>query len=427
MLSVLPEELVECIVGHLDLESIRALRLTNRTAAHKCSNGYFSRLFRCRRVLLTKQSLENAAQMMATHGRYIQELCVVGAAQSEESATDPWATLEDHSEMLTDLFEALKRGLGNKSLGRLSHAVDIVEQPRRYGERIDYIRLARASLAAAEAIFKALQRSQLRIEKLDLARHYVPLNVFEHIQDLDSLGPSLRTIKALTLSFSHSLLAKNEEDRPSDPRHSEPIASLWKCLTMARAARSLDFHWFQLRGGNDDESEEDAARYKFFDDLRTVIATLPLETCALRGLNVTEASLSEFLNTTSARSLLLQHIRMKHGETYDPILDILARSKDSFNAFHLDDLLEGRGGHMLLYFKVPGKPKFPVKGGGSPNEVHRRGKRVRQRLTYDYGGRPLGSPEYHRWFDYQRRKFGPPGRGFLPPSMDWRNIALSRH
>ncbi|USW57980.1 hypothetical protein Slin15195_G112990 [Septoria linicola] len=92
-ITSLPEELVETVCHHVELQDIGLLRLTSRELFHKASNGIFGRYLNAQRpVLLRERPLQALAQMSAQSRspEWIkQNLRLAGVASIDDNMLEP--------------------------------------------------------------------------------------------------------------------------------------------------------------------------------------------------------------------------------------------------------------------------------------------------------------------------------------------------
>ncbi|KAF2723252.1 hypothetical protein K431DRAFT_301849 [Polychaeton citri CBS 116435] len=162
------------------------------------------------------------------------------------------------------------------------------------------------------------------------------------------------------------------------------------------AIEDLELRWYNTRVQKVEEAG--SQNYRFFDTCHRSTASTTLRTCTLRCIHISKTALLDFLKQSFVRKITLQYVRLYDG-TWRSIFDTLKRSEDAVTCSHLDDLFEHEVKWQLIFYEVPGKPKFPyTRGTPGPSDIVRKGEEVQQKLEYGFGrGRPMGSPETNRW------------------------------
>nr|OQO29576.1 hypothetical protein B0A51_03657 [Rachicladosporium sp. CCFEE 5018] len=274
----------------------------------------------------------------------------------------------------------------------------------------------------AKGILLALRESKLDVEHLDLFADQdycsAPLAVIPACGNSvqghfatpghDSLKryeiwPHFSAVRHLSSSFTH------HRGNPL-PRCGSLTGQVWALQALIEAMpnlESLTLHWYTLRRHTaeyvDTSIEQEWLNCSIFG------LKLPsLRTLKLSGIHTRAAGLHTFLQNTSLTHLTLQELHLYSG-AWKPLLEYISSADCTISFLQLDDLFaEDR----LIYFKVPGEPKFRSRGDAiGPSEITRKGAEVKEKLEYAFGkGRLLGSPEANRWSKERMRRYGPPDR-----------------
>ncbi|MCJ1321134.1 hypothetical protein MMC15_006478 [Xylographa vitiligo] len=403
-LDALPIEVVEMIVGFLEPHDVGSVRLTGHSMALKVSQGHFRTYFHKKALRVTIQSLTAFNDLLQPNSPVylLEDATIVGLI----SRTTP--DQAEVNNLLVRAFVALKaKGvcLRSLSLNVVTGDDDLHDADR------DYVRSQSAIVDSGivEATMVALQESGLSVLLLDLfgttIGHSVPFGLIGQLPDFTRLSSSTKCIKSLSLSLNSTLRTAGVADNlaTTNTAPEQTIASITQLLDLMPKLEELDLRWFMSR--SELNASIDSREIFFFNHCFKSITAAPLRTCSLRGLYISEEALLSFLQQSSVKRVTLREIHLQKDGKFISILDTLTRDTDPFEYFHLDDLFEDT---RLLYFKVPGQPKFPIMGGGvGPSEVVREGDEVKQKLEYTFAmKRALGSPQVQRWRRNRAKMYG---------------------
>ncbi|KAK6433900.1 hypothetical protein LTR95_009916 [Oleoguttula sp. CCFEE 5521] len=418
----LPEELVEFIAKQLGTIDICSLRATSRLLAAKASRGHFRTALHRKTIALKAESLDKVVHLLEHDdlGRVLCNLTVPCDKQHDgtehtlacllNSLTVTCTSGEEHNEesdfpLLHNCFTLFQSGLNGRPLEVLSARLT-----SEHGTEICASGWKAQSMTAgqlAKGIFLAIHGSGLNVTSLDLFADQdycsIPISIIRGCADAvragvtdpegvsDTFG-SIHTIKRLALSFTYHPgppLAKNTSIIGQ-------TGALTGIFSSMPHLESLTIHWYKLLTRTQerwDSCVEEGGVHFYPDFLRNSLQRNPLTHLTLSGVHLGAPS---------------SHIHYLVARTWVPILDFMASLECTITSLHLDDLL---GHSELVYFKIPGKPKFCRGEDVGPSEVRRTGAEVKVKLEYAFGkGKALRSAKIDEWWSALTRRYGPPDR-----------------
>ena len=420
-LYTLPPEILELIAGLLEVRDIGSLRLGGRSIACKVSYGHYRTYFRKKAIPLRVESLTTFSDILRTSSlvSLLEDATIVGIVSTDVPEQDLVESL------LTKAFVTLKEKAGGlRSLGfRIIWEKNNLDKAS--SDDIDNWDEASSDdiedkhFAITRDIFKAtmiaLQKSRLSIRDLNmfgnLPSYSVSIDLFGELLHPARLNSSLEDMKCFSLGLTGKPFPSQDLNNLLEPDTfpGENVDAVARLLNLMKSLEELDIRWYMHW------SASDTPESFFLNSCFKSINSSTLKCCSFRGIYVTEATLRNFLQQTSAKRVTLQEVHIWRG-TFTSILDILTSRTGNFSYFHLDDLYqEERPRFKMLHFKVPGKPKFPMGCGGlGPSEIVREGDEVAQKLDYTFAtGRPLGSPQGMLWRQNRVAEYGI-GRKYVP-------------
>lgn len=418
-LEALAVELIEEVMAWLGLSDIAAVRLTSRSISAKASTGRFSSFFKTKTIDLTTKNLLRFVEVTkeGQPGCLLQHCIIRGIIRGDALASND----EDETQnqrLLSEAFQNLRQGSSGESLRSLNLQVAvlvkdsngnlIVPKGHLYGREVWKIALHTFRVTMA-----ALHDSQLPI-----TQH---LNIFGDIRGcslgFDAFLAELAIPKA-TREFFGSLKKLTARlsappDLDEDPQTRGPpqariggkandfLLEFLDVLPAFRHLESLDLHWYKLQG--DSSAEPSVLSHK----QRDTIPELPhLKDCHLRGVFTSETNLLHFLSAVQPAEVTLRFIRLTAG-SYTSVFQYLTGQDRYVAKYHLDDLVEDK---KLVYFNVPGSPKFNHDPSGpslGPSTLSRAGAQSKEAIKYRFAGsRPLGSLERTQWIRFWAQEFG---------------------
>ena len=402
-LGTLPAELLDRIADFLDARNVSNFRLTCRSVVFKVSSGAAGTYFRRKTILLTVESLTLLNEMLQPSiiVRRLEDITLM----STVSTGPPEQDLVNG--LLTKAFTTLKQHRGQ--LRSLNFKIVYDHDHETKGCLND---LESRYSALQQSLFKAsttaLKESRLCVRILDWFGNdqRISIDVIRESLDLERLNPLLERVSSFSLSLtSEPTQSEDSEDtRRRDTISAENIAVVGRLLGQMHSLEALYLLWYKSR------PVRDTPEAFFFDSCSNSITSSALNSCTLRDIYISEESLRGFLQNTPAKRIILREVHLRNG-SFTSILDILTRRQESFDYFHLDDLFEENlSRECIVYFKVPGTPKFPtLHGRVGPSEVLRQGEEVKQKLEYTFArGRPLGSCQAQRWRLQRGQLYGNP-------------------
>ena len=490
----LPSEVLENILTYLDLASIKALRLVHRELGVRCLGPHFVHHLRAS-TDLTRDNLASldALGQNPVLRQHIHELTILGVYYAADEANvrlgrqpspNDWrewdwtapnlesdadwlekqraAQEELSSEDVTNLLAGTLQRFKSTSLKRIRLDVSVVLGPSmrtntRHGVWLE-------TWTTASKVYKmtldAIAKSGIDITHLDIYRQTPNCAVFlsNYTQvgglDLKAIGATLQNLQLSLCTDVDDGTWEWEYGRETDskvidrtfghvvelPRGNKPqaIPGLIQLLQATPNLRHLDLHLYHF--------PVDCDAYHFVLTALADQVTFPhLQSLALSGFPVTEASLLRFLSThATLESLTLQEIHIVQG-TWTPVLTCI-NNMTPLTMVHLASLWWTVGEtppsddagpipaprklvnlHTTWDETDPITPskRFPQDGGdhffANPDNyiVHRRSfcaEDLRRGLVF----RPtpkagMGSARRNAWKNHRREIYGPPDFNLLVP------------
>ncbi|OQN99060.1 hypothetical protein B0A48_14921 [Cryoendolithus antarcticus] len=220
---------------------------------------------------------------------------------------------------------------------------------------------------------------------------------------------NLNTVKRLAISFTH---------HPSPPlaKNTSIIgqtSALSSTLTSIPHLESLALHWYKLLARTQ-ERWDSCIEEEWLSRTLLKLNLFSLGNLDLNGVQFYPEFLCNFLQRTPLTHFTLQgvhigapspHTHYTVARTRVSVLDFIASPECTITSLHLDDLIEHTN---LVYFKVPGEPKFRRGDDVGPSEVRRTGAEVKVRLDYAFGnGKAVRSAQLDEWWRVRMRRYGP--------------------
>ncbi|KAF9886730.1 hypothetical protein FE257_011107 [Aspergillus nanangensis] len=441
-----PLELVENIVGHLDVADVGNLRLTSRCLRSKATQSHFKYHFRSKRVRVTSSTLRKLASVTQSGslGCEIRHLTLVGVVNTAAGDAVILQERQRDYEHLRDTGEIVRLLNGAfTNIGTLhslclevtvSHPDGIHESPPiLLGNWRHTWQIAAETF---RLVFAALQNSQLRLETLNvfngahMQRCSIASDELSGVEyRVAGVDKTLGSLKSLSISVSQRVIEAtvqpeppsdgsageihwfDREERASDDIQAEAqdernFTGLSELIHSCPHLTSLEIHEYQVNKGLPVE----VPRERLFQRIAELGNLPPLEDCILRGVVLRETDLLAFVQllSRSLRRLSLVTVAM-HSGTFRSIFDCLVNDCSKIHSLYLDELTVGRN---LVHFTGVGEPRFSTwVGAHGGNTLRREGDEVRKPVPYHLPSgapQPMSSPERSRWLQAQRLEYGPP-------------------
>lgn len=395
----LPEELIEMITEYLTLADISSLRLCNRSACFKASNGIFKTHFGpAKRLLLdSRDNLHLAAANSALSNQAtsnpLERLTIAGVAfigcQKDGLKLD-----HDQVHLLCGTLEHLKNSsqsrLRSLTLAVVSDIDGDLQRPKvqaggmamapiggmsrkRQPPRPSKADVWYTVAKTFQVVMKALETSRLRLEELRLFGEVEKLGIAcDQIPDLPH-AMGFEDVQQLSVCFSHHLISevdKNEDEEDEEEEKSAetdlerkrielPIgvqnsARMFHFLRQFRAIEDLDLKWTYygpvVRRTIVQEVEE-----HFFNSLALNFQWSSLRSLTLDGIRTKEDRLCHFLRRhRHLKKLIIKEIFLSEGH-WQPVFDLLAGTELDIEYLYLNWLYADR---KTLHFSDAMNPYY---------------------------------------------------------------------
>ncbi|KAI5241472.1 hypothetical protein E4T43_05459 [Aureobasidium subglaciale] len=408
-ISNLPPELVENILSRLELHDVCNLRLVDHATDIASTQAHFKSFCESKTLHLSRDAL---AKFIAgtDHNRFAR---VLRDLNLNPPSTD--LSIEDENTADANMLYLAFLSIHNQSEQRCLRSLD-VEVPETETLEVSLKKVYfgvqanpryAAGTLAVRATLRALNDSDLRVEKLNLlynsVRCSVPCDVFENPFGSALPSATWSHVRCLSLSLA------NHEESASSARASSPtdaaiqrLQNLISFFSLISHVEELNLHWYNSRGMP--SSDADLVEQQWFDHVSQAVSFDNLRSLTLRGLHVSHLALQKVLMVPSLESVHLEEIHLGKEGALRPLLDCLTAPNRALNSFYLDDIWE----HRLVHFLIKGTPKFPFADRKlGPTTVRRVGSEVTLPLGYRISNsRSLGSPMLNKLIMQRRRDFG---------------------
>ncbi|KAF9891582.1 hypothetical protein FE257_003593 [Aspergillus nanangensis] len=267
-----PQEILEEILGHLDLASIRYLRLANKTLSETCFGPYFTpalqHLYPClteSRLISLKALPSRSRVLKFVRDLTVRGMCLHTPVEKEPSLDEEAKVLRyicinpTHARLNSDYFDA---SVTDQSLAKILTAHDSQSQNNLLK---DLISVFQHTAQIQYLTYFAAVQSRLALSKLSLYTKSPGCSTscsdLATIADLGSgdLGKSVHTLE---------LRISTETVRPEDE---ESLAALARFLQLFPNIRQLDIHFERTRDTDVRSIErmwEAVAQHVFLGELR---------------------------------------------------------------------------------------------------------------------------------------------------------------
>lgn len=463
----LPNEIVETVVGYMDLQSIGNLRQTSRTLAAKATQDRFKSFFKSKHVDITRPSLEAFAEATRANrlGCLLQNLTLVGivnntkklAKKSRNPRGDQRKRAQDLAilverqrdfddmhedgidvELLGEAFHNMKAS-GKSEILSVSLAVEVYRedaetrlQPAKGGSwkmiwqcAVDTYRTALLSLGASGLhtnklnVYEGIQRCSLAGNEINTLDFTEP-----------GLADVLSSLRSLSMSLSDKIVELSatdigdtgdpsdsvdweaaEETRPvaevqDEVDHESDYEGLVVLLQQCPRLESLALHHFAL-DTQPMMPEINFRRYLYMERIAERAHVPHLKELSLRGISVTAKALLSFVkHAPTLKAISLQHTSLRRA-AFREFFDYCTSDRTQLERLYFDDLLHSEG---LVLFEEPGAPE-PVLGNiPCGNTLDRSGAEVRKPIRYRYPAEDhvmIGNPFMATWRSDIRKEYGP--------------------
>ena len=459
----IPPEVLERILTHLDVESIKRLRLVNRILSTNCIGPYFRSFIRQLTIDLTTESFaaldvlfstpwlrysihtltilatsfesSNAESKLAAGGRMVYD------SDEDESDENESDYVQYSTEELTDIQSELdwlntqKKARENESQDSIVDSLVLIFQRLK---ALNTIRLDAAIIVgpnSKESItairsphpvwtratqvhfmtMSAIVRSGISVSRLniyrDTLRCSVPLN--DYAAQISSFSPgdlsaSFANLDALGLS-----IASTERGDTRDTTTTEDILPvISRLLQWTPKLRKLSLHVYRTTDADTEIDDE------IFTSMADTVHLPRLQECSLSGFYLTVESLLQFLTKhPTIQQVALEELHLTSG-SWKTIFAHFSRRMPSLAHLHLSNMLYGGVGgvvnlHPVWQSKDPEDPStyFPCLWGGFV--IHTRSftmEQLQKGLVFQSRprGRTMGSTNIAQWRRRRRAEYGPP-------------------
>lgn len=453
----IPPEILERILTYLDVESIKRLRLVNRSLSKDCVGPCFRSFTRQPTTDLTTESFaavfdallsipwlehsihtltilatsfdsSNAESMLAAGGRKVYD------SDEDESDYVPYSTEEladTQSEL--DWLNTQKEARGNESQDSIVDALVLIFWRLK---ALNTIQLDAAILCGANSkksitavrsppptwarasqvhfmTMAAIVRSGISVSRLniyrDTLRCSVPLN--DYAAQIASFSPGDISASFVNLDALELSIASTERGDTRDTTTTEdnlPVIS--RLLKWTPKLRKLNLHVYRITGANPEIDDE------IFTSLADTTHLPLLQEYSLSGFYLPVQSLLQFLKKhPTIQHLALEELILTSG-SWKPVFTHLSRMP-SLTRLHLSNICHGDEGNVVNLYPVwqrkdPEDPSayFPCLRGGLV--VHTRSftmEELQKGLEFKPSprGRTMGSTNIAQWRRRRRAEYGP--------------------
>lgn len=446
----IPPEVLERILTYLDVESIKRLRLVNRSLSKNCIGPYFRSFIRQPTIDLTTHSFAALDALLSTPWveHSIHTLTILATSfdssnaesklaagghkvyDSDEDESDyvPYST-EELADIQSELdwLNAQTKARENESQNSI---VDVLVLIFRRLKSLNTIRLDAAIIPgpnSKESItvvwrpcliwtratqvhfmtMSAIVRSGISVSRLniyrDTLRCSVPLNDYAISFGSGDLRSSFANLDALELS-----IASTEHGDTRDTTTIEdnlPVIS--RLLKWTPKLRKLNLHVYRTARADTEIDDE------IFTSIADTVHLPRLQECSLSGFYLTVESLLQFLTKHSTiQHLTLEELHLTSG-LWEPIFAHISRRMPSLTNLHLSSMWDGGlvNLHPVWQTEDPEDRStgFPCLWGGLvvhtrsfTMEELQKGLKFRSRPR----GRTLGSTNIAQWRRRRRAEYG---------------------
>lgn len=450
----IPPEVLERILTHLDVESIKRLRLINRSLSKNCIGPYFRSFIQPTTDLTTHSLATLLSTPWLEHS--IHTLTILATSfdsstaesklaagghevyDSDEDDSDyvPYSTEElaniqseldwlntqnkarenESQDSIVDSLVLIFRGLTSLNTIRLDAAIIVGPNSK---ESITAIRSPHPVWTRATQVhfmtMSAIVRSGISVSRLniyrDTLRCSIPLN--DYAAQISSFSPGDLSASFANLDALELSIASTERGDTRDTTTTEDILPvISRLLQWTPKLRKLSLHVYRTTDADTEIDDE------IFTSMADTVHLPRLQECSLSGFYLTVESLLQFLTKhPTIQHLALEELHLTSG-SWKLIFAHLSRRMPSLAHLHLSNMLYGGVGgvvnlHPVWQRKDPEDPStyFPCLWGGFV--IHTRSftmEQLQKGLVFQSRprGRTMGSTNIAQWRRRRRAEYGPP-------------------
>lgn len=423
-----PEDIIECIIGLLDLVDICNVRLSCSLLAEKASHHYFKTFFKSKHVDLTPESLARFAIGTNAGGlrSRAQEIFIVGITNKKYENKDESMEQNPDSAEMND-YEALTKvkllrrafdglALHSKPDRKLSITlrVEVIDKKTRLlpidatpGHPPMLVSVWKSAMETYKTTMQALAASKLQIQSLNIFTQpdmqkcslsceqlvgieQVPADLGRSLASLNSLSISLCTRISLHESKSRvglrvSVDSARSREEIEDENNFKGVARL---LQFCKKLDCLDLHHYHIRP----ETSRGRPRFCAEKILQRIVELdhLPqLRHCKIRGIYAREQDLFSLVERTRPSKLFLEAIYLSEG-SFEPILNHCT-GQTTMESLHLNHLHEKEHEDDTRYGVIHFRSDQDTSGGmmDARETLQREGDITKDPITYDLYQRSL--------------------------------------
>lgn len=346
-------------------------------------------------IKLEKSILQEVLQMtsLGSHGCLFEHCTVTGIALY--SNTLGYDSSEELS-LLIKIFRNLKQYSPKGGLTSLHLRVAVgSDGPDKMlvepDEFISWGPIWSAAQRTFTIVMEALDETQLPIlEHLDIFDGIqgcsLASDVFMSFAEGFPYTDLFGTLKKLSLSLSLPYEIRTDETERDNPllyyRTNARVGDLlipqdiFAVSRLMPKVESLNLHWYNIRNHAIPRPNR---RLLLGDCLNE--RSMRLKECTLRGLEISQDYILDFIQTIQAPSVTLRNINLIFG-TYKRLFAYMASPDSPITSYHLEDLREGL---QVVFFDVPGEPRHQYTDLGiGPSILTRGPDKVKKPLTYRF-------------------------------------------
>lgn len=441
-----PEDIIECIIGLLDLVDICNVRLSCYLLAQKASHHYFKTFFKSKHVDLTLKSLARFAIGTSAGGlrSLAQEIFIVGVTNKKyENKEESMEQIPDIAEM--NEYEALTKvkllrrafdglTLHSKPDRKLSITlrVEVMDKKRRLlpvdatpGHPQMLLSVWKSTMETYKTTMQALAWSKLQIQSLnvftqpDMQKCSLSCEQLVGIEEIHGdLSRPLASLNSLSISLCTrislhegntlvgrrvSVGAAKSREEIEDENNFRGVARL---LQFCKKLDSLELHHYHIR----QESSRGRPRFCAEKILQRIVELdhLPhLQHCKIRGIYAREQDLLSLVERTRPSKLFLEAIYLSEG-SFEPILNHCT-GQTTMDSLHLNHLHEKELEDDTRYGVIHFRSDQDTSGGmmDARETLQREGDSTRNPITYDlYHGGLIAMPRDLERQRYLRLEYG---------------------